>query len=92
VKGMVTRVLEDRKVVMVKHEEIPGVMRAMTMGFAVSEETFPKLKAGAYLTGILEGGRGDWRLTHVVLTDRHYKPLPEEANASGDGAEAQPDA
>ncbi|KXU33906.1 hypothetical protein AXK11_00780 [Cephaloticoccus primus] len=78
VRGMVTRLLEDRKLVMVKHEEIPGVMRAMTMAFSVPEEAWPKLKPGAYLIGNLQGGRGDWRLVNVRLTDRHYNPLPEE--------------
>jgi len=78
VKGMVTRVLEDRKLVMIKHEEIPGVMRAMTMAFAVPEAVWDKLEPGVYLTGILGGGRGDWRLSDVKLTDWRYNPLPEE--------------
>jgi len=87
VKGMVTRILEDRRLVMVKHEEIPGVMRAMTMAFAVPEGAWDKLSPGVYLTGILSGGRGDWRLTDVKLTDRHYTPLPEaeEEKATAEG-------
>jgi len=78
VKGMVTRVLEDRQLVMVKHEEIPGVMRAMTMAFAVPEEVWDRLSPGVYLTGILGGGRGEWRLSDVKLTDWRYNPLPTE--------------
>jgi len=78
VKGVVTRRLDERRLVMVKHEEIPGVMRAMTMAFAVPEEVWDKLSPGVYLTGILSGGRGDWRLSDVKLTDWRYNPLPEE--------------
>jgi len=78
VKGVVTRILEDRRLVMVKHEEIPGVMRAMTMAFSVPEAVWDKLEPGVYLTGILGGGRGDWRLSDVKLTDWRYNPLPEE--------------
>jgi len=77
VKGMVTRILEDRRLVMVKHEEIPGVMRAMTMAFAVPEAVWDKLEPGVYLTGILGGGRGEWRLSDVKLTDWRYNPLPD---------------
>jgi len=35
--GVVVDVYPDRRVVMVKHEEIPGVMGPMTMGFEVPE-------------------------------------------------------
>jgi len=87
VKGVVTRVLEDRQLVMVKHEEIPGVMRAMTMAFAVPEAVWGKMEPGVYLTGILGGGRGEWRLSDVKLTDWRYNPLPEE---EGGAAEAEP--
>jgi len=89
VKGMVTRVLEDRRLVMVKHEEIPGVMRAMTMAFTVPEEVWDKLSPGVYLTGILGGGRGDWRLSDVKLTDWRYNPLPEEAEETAESDLAQ---
>jgi len=89
VRGMVTRILEDRRLVMVKHEEIPGVMRAMTMAFAVPEAVWNKLSAGVYLTGTLGGGRGDWRLTDVTLTDRHYNPLPEEEGEGKSASESQ---
>jgi|GEM_PF-1308186 len=90
VKGMVTRVLEDRKLVMVKHEEIPGVMGAMTMAFAVPEGVWGDLKPGTYLTGTLQGGRGEWRLANVSVTDRRYNPLalPTTVSAASDDGAA----
>jgi len=89
VKGMVTRILEDRRLVMVRHEEIPGVMRAMTMAFSVPEEVWDKLEPGVYLTGVLGGGRGDWRLSDVTLTDWRYNPLPEEEGESVSESESE---
>lgn len=76
-RGSVTRVLEERKLVLIKHEEIPGFMKAMTMGFSVPEEVLPQLKPGMHLTATLHGSRGDWQLTDVVLTDENYQPLSE---------------
>jgi len=84
VKGVVTRRLDERRLVMVKHEEIPGVMRAMTMAFSVPDELWDKLEPGVYLRGRLGGGRGDWRLSDVELTDWRYEPLPAD-EGKGEG-------
>jgi Cu/Ag efflux protein CusF len=82
-RGEVTRVLEERKLVMVRHEEIPGFMKAMTMAFTVPEADWPKLTPGTYLTATMYGSRGNWRLEDIVITDENYQPLPpaEEAPA-----------
>lgn len=74
-RGVVTRKLEERKLVFIKHEEIPGFMRAMTMGFAVPDADWPKLAPGMHLTATLRGSRGDWRLSDLVLTNENYEPL-----------------
>lgn len=76
-RGVVTRKLEDRKLVLVKHEEIPGFMRAMTMAFSVPEKDWPLLEPGVHLTATLHGGRGDWRLSGITLTDENYQPRSE---------------
>lgn len=73
-RGVVTRVLVDQKLVMVKHEEIPGFMRAMTMAFSVDDAVFPQLTPGTHLTATLHGSRGRWRLEGVQLTDEQYQP------------------
>lgn len=87
-RGVVTRKIEDRKLVMVKHEAIPGFMRAMTMAFSVSEADWPKLEPGAHLTATLRGGRGNWRLSDIVLTDENYAPLPVVGVATSASASA----
>ncbi len=75
-RGEVTRVLEDRKLVMVRHEEIPDFMKAMTMAFTVPEADWPKLTPGTFLTATMYGSRGRWRLEDIVITDQNYQPLP----------------
>jgi len=78
-RGVVTRKLEDRKLVLVRHEEIPGFMRAMTMAFSVPETDWPKLNPDVHLTATLHGSRGNWRLSDIVITDENYQPLPIES-------------
>lgn len=80
-RGVVTRVLADSHLVMVKHEEIPGFMRAMTMAFSVDDAVFPQLTPGTHLTATLHGSRGNWRLEGVQLTDENYQPLAPPAAA-----------
>ena len=54
---------------MVKHEEIPGVMRAMTMMFKVDEATLKTFKPGDALTGLMSRQGNTWVLEDV-------KPAP----------------
>lgn len=44
--GVVTKVMADRGALLVKHEDIPGVMRAMTMMFLVETDVLGRVKAG----------------------------------------------
>ena len=44
--GVVTDVMTERSALMVKHDEIPGVMRAMTMMFRVEADVLAKVKKG----------------------------------------------
>lgn len=64
-KGVVTRVLAERSALMVKHEEIPGVMRAMTMMFKVDTATLKAAKEGQALTGLMSRQNGEWILEEV---------------------------
>lgn len=64
-KGVVTRILADRSALMVKHEEIPGVMRAMTMMFKVDAATLKAAKEGQALTGLMSRQNGEWILEEV---------------------------
>lgn len=49
-KGVVVEVLADKSALVVKHENIPGVMRAMTMMFRVEAEVLSRVKKGDAIT------------------------------------------
>ena len=66
-KGVVTNVLTDQSALMVKHEDIPGVMRAMTMMFKVDAETLKTVKKGDAVTGMMARENGEWRLYDVKV-------------------------
>lgn len=82
-RGVVTRRLEDKQLVLIRHEAIPGFMPAMTMAFSVPEEAWPLLQPDVHLTATMQGERGDWRLTNVVLTDESYTSLPAPQKKDG---------
>ena len=48
-----------------KHEEIPGFMRAMTMQFKVDAPTLAAAKVGVTLTGQMSRQGKDWVLEAV---------------------------
>jgi len=64
-KGVITSVLPDRSALMVKHEEIPGFMRAMTMMFKVDAATLKSAKKGDAVTGMMSRRGDDWVLEDV---------------------------
>ncbi len=67
-RGVVTRIVAEKKLVMVKHEEIPGFMMAMTMAFHVPAEIYPALKPDPRLAATLLPKQPDgWHLTAVRL-------------------------
>ena len=64
-RGVVTAVLADKSALMVKHEEIPGVMRAMTMMFKVDAATLQSVQQGQIITGRMSRQGTDWVLEDV---------------------------
>ncbi len=64
-RGVVTDLLPERSALMVKHEEIPGVMKAMTMMFVVDATVLPDARKGAAITGMMSHRDGQWRLDEV---------------------------
>ena len=66
--GVVTQVLADKKLVLIKHEEIPGFMKAMTMAFHVPDSVFPHLTAGTGVVATMLPKQNDgWHLTAVRI-------------------------
>lgn len=64
-RGVITSVVAEKSAFMVKHEEIPGVMRAMTMMFKVDAATFKAFKVGDALTGLMSRQGNQWVLEDV---------------------------
>jgi Cu/Ag efflux protein CusF len=65
-KGVVTDVIADKSALMVKHEEIPGFMKAMTMMLTVDPTALSTVKKGDPITGLLyRDAAGTWRLDEV---------------------------
>lgn len=52
---------------MVKHEEIPGVMRAMTMMFRVDEATLKSVQKGQSITAMMSRQADEWWLHDVKV-------------------------
>ncbi len=70
-KGVIVDVFTDKSALLVKHEEIPGVMRAMTMLFLVDAETAGRVKKGDTITGQM--GRDEnkkWILRDVKVVTK----------------------
>src|SRR5690606_26619627 len=61
-KGVVVDVMAERSALLVKHEEIPGVMKAMTMLLKVDAAALEAVKAGDAVTGKLVRKTGGWWL------------------------------
>jgi Cu/Ag efflux protein CusF len=67
--GVVVQVMAERQALLVKHEEIPGVMRAMTMMLRVDEQTLKSVNAGDAITAIMfRDAEGRWALRDVKLS------------------------
>lgn len=68
-RGVITRIVAEKSALMVKHEAIPGVMRAMTMLFKVDATTLKDAKEGQAITGQMSRQGNDW-----VLEDVKFAP------------------
>lgn len=64
--GEVTRLDDKARVVTIKHDEIPGFMEAMTMGFPVLEPSeWVKLKPEMKLKATVVDRKNDFYLTDI---------------------------
>ena len=72
-RGVVTGVDANLSAIRVKHEEIPGVMRAMTMLFKVDAATLKAVKTGDAITALMNREEGEWRLHEVKVVSAAKK-------------------
>ena len=66
-RGVITGIMAERSSLLVKHEEIPGVMRAMTMLFKVDAATLKTAKEGQTITGLMSRQGNVWLLEDVKV-------------------------
>lgn len=66
-KGVVMGLMADKTALLVKHEEIPGVMRAMTMMFKVEPAVLSKVQRGDAITARMSRRDDGWWLTEVTV-------------------------
>jgi Cu/Ag efflux protein CusF len=66
-KGVVMGVMAEKTALLVKHEEVPGVMRAMTMMFKVEPVVLEKVKQGDAIQALMSRRADGWWLTEVEV-------------------------
>ncbi|MDO8540148.1 MAG: copper-binding protein [Opitutaceae bacterium] len=66
-RGVIVDVRPDESALMVRHEAIPGVMRAMTMLFKVDPATLKVVRKGQTITGQMSREGDEWRLHDVKV-------------------------
>lgn len=64
-RGVIRDIYPERSAIMVRHEEIPGYMRAMTMMFKVDAATLAGAKKDQSITGTLVHRDGEFWLEDV---------------------------
>ncbi|MBC8010281.1 MAG: copper-binding protein [Burkholderiales bacterium] len=73
-RGVVVEILADQQALLVEHEEIPGVMKAMTMVLKVDAAVLATVKRDQPITATLLKKADGWWLLDV-------KPVPAPATA-----------
>jgi Cu/Ag efflux protein CusF len=66
-KGVIVDILPARSALLVKHEEIPGVMRAMTMMFQVESPVLERVKRGDAIRARMQRRDDGWWLLDIEV-------------------------
>ncbi len=71
VRGRIEKILADRNALLVAHEEVPGVMKAMTMQFSVDPRVIPLVQEGQQIMARMERrDDGRWWLFNLRLLNQ----------------------
>ncbi len=73
VKGRILGTDTERNQVLLKHDAIPGVMRAMTMPFNVDPKIVPGLKRDQVILGRIEKRGKEWWLFNIRIMGAELK-------------------
>ena len=68
-KGVIVGVYAEKKALLVKHEAIPGVMRAMTMLLQTDDATLRTAKEGQAISALLVRKDNGWWIESVKTVD-----------------------
>ena len=66
-RGVIVAIDAGKSALRIKHEEIPGVMRAMTMQFRVEANALQAAQVGATITGLMSRQPEHWLLEDVKI-------------------------
>lgn len=66
-KGVIMGIMTEKSSLLVKHEEVPGVMRAMTMMFKVDPAVLEKVKRTDAIQARMSRRADGWWLTEVEV-------------------------
>lgn len=64
-RGVVTGIRKESSSLLVKHEEIPGFMKAMTMQYKVTETDLGRVRVGDQITAEMSRRGDDWVLEKI---------------------------
>ncbi len=67
VKGVIMGIMADKGALLVKHEEVPGVMRAMTMMFKVEPGVLERVKRTDAIRAKMQRRADGWWLLDVEV-------------------------
>lgn len=67
VKGVIMGLMPEKTALLVKHEEVPGVMRAMTMMFKVDPAVLAQVKKGDAISAHMARRTDGWWLTGIKV-------------------------
>lgn len=67
VKGVIMGIMAEKSSLLVKHEEVPGVMRAMTMMFKVEPAVLGQVKRGDAIRAKMQRRADGWWLLDVEV-------------------------
>lgn len=66
-KGVIMGIMAEKTALLVKHEEVPGVMRAMTMMFKVEPVVLQQVKRGDAIKALMSRRSDGWWLHEVAV-------------------------
>ena len=68
--GVIQGLFPEKGMLLIKHNEVKGLMQAMTMGFRVSPEVFQQVKKGETIDATLVVREDDFYLENIKVVKR----------------------